>query len=222
VENLPIPHLSTRLTLTQALNDLRESILTLGENCCQGLDVMSSSLSVSSEIFEHQLSDLEIKVKDLANITENKVFSILTLQQPLLKDLRFVVSVLQMLSHLCKVIYYAHRLTTLSNMIDDKTLISGKFRELAENCQFMLKDAMNAFSTESTDLAMKLVEKDKENDLLHDTSFQEIVRQIAHQDKQKVQTSAYLLTQLRLLERTGDAITSIAKEIYFIHSGQRI
>ena len=61
-------------------------------------------------------------------------------------------------------------------MFSNGTELSSEILTLSENCQLMLTDSINAFSLESAELTKKLIEKDKENDMLHDASFQKIIK----------------------------------------------
>jgi phosphate transport system protein len=109
----------------------------------------------------------------------------------------------------------------MNSLLDDSSAIPEELREIAENCHSMLQDALIAFDTGSVELANQLVERDRQIDLLHDSSSQKIIRKLARESTAYFETETHMLTSLRLLERTGDAIVSIAQEVNFIHSGQR-
>jgi phosphate transport system protein len=215
------PYLTTRITLTKELNRLKDGILQIGNVCCQGLGISISSFTVNSKIFETKIEELFKGVQDSAEGLEHDCLTILSLQQPLLKDLRLVIGSLKILSHLTRIASYSRRMVKILSTIEDKTLIPPELRTIAENCNIMLSDVLKAFQSGSTELAHELVMKDKENDLLHDASFKTLIKRITEDKEELVEMDAHLLTSVRFLERTGDLIASIAKEVYFIYSGRK-
>ncbi len=214
-------NLTTRVTLTRELNQLKESIASIGDDCCQIISLAVSAFSVSSEILEKKVDELNKKVATEADALENHCFTILSLQQPLLKDLRLVVGTLRISAHLIRIASYSSRLVNISGQVPDKSSIPTELLTIAESCQLMLKDVLQAFNSGSTNLALELIKKDKEIDLLHDTSLQKIIRRMSTEGAELVQIDAQLLTSVRFLERTGDTIAAIAKEVYFVYTGQK-
>ena len=197
----------------------------LGELSCEALQIMRTALSVSSEILPSRIKELAEKVSMLAIHTENQAFLILSLQQPLLKDLRLVIGVLKISHQFTRIVNYCIRLVDLSESHTDRDTVPAEFLALGENCQSMLKDVITSFKLGSTEMAAQLANKDHENDVLHDTSFQKVLRKIQTTNVGEgvpIEISANLLTMMRLLERTGDIIAVIAKEVYFMYSGQRL
>ncbi|MDX1917990.1 MAG: PhoU domain-containing protein [Candidatus Caenarcaniphilales bacterium] len=216
------PHLSTRITLTRELNQLVDLVSHAGQECFVALALSVSSLSIDASQIEQQVASIAEKVQLESAQLEKNCFTILTLQQPLLKDLRLVIGVLRMSPQFTRVAVYALRLVALSNLIQDKNLVPAELITISENCQLMLKDVLYAFKSGSAALAYELVNKDHEIDFLHDTSFKKIIQRIASDRKDLIEVDAQLLTIVRLLERIGDTVANISKEVYFIHSGKRI
>ena len=215
------PYLTTRITLTRELNRLRDNVCQTGQDCCQALALAISSFSVSSDILENKTAEFARKVALATDILENDCFTVLSLQQPLLRDLRLVVGVLRISNHLTRIAAYSERLVGISCALPDKKMIPDELIAIAETCQLMLSDVLKAFSSGSASMALELVKKDKDIDLLHDSSFQKIIKRMTKEGADLVAIDAQLLTSVRLLERTGDLIAAIAKEVYFIYSGKK-
>ena len=133
------PHLTTRLTLTRELNNLKDGILSIGQDCCQIIALMVSAFSLSSELLEDKVTEIYQRVQKQADQLENQCFAILSLQQPLLKDLRLVVGALRISNHLVRIASYSARLVNISGLIEDKNCIPSELKTIAENCQLMLK-----------------------------------------------------------------------------------
>ncbi|MDX1920130.1 MAG: phosphate signaling complex protein PhoU [Candidatus Caenarcaniphilales bacterium] len=215
------PYLTTRVTLTRELNRLRQNVFVIGEDCCQALAFTVSSFTVSSQVIENKVNEIYTKVNQFSDSLENDCLTILSLQQPLLRDLRLVVGVLRISNYLTRIADYSARLVRLSGLIEDKSLVPSELVTISENCQIMLSDVLKAFNSGSISLALELVRKDEDINLLHDTSFQKLIRRMNKESADLVQLDANLLTCARYLERIGDVIAAIAKEVYFIYSGKK-
>jgi phosphate transport system protein len=215
------PHLTTRITLTRELILLQENVSEIGKDCCQLIAIATSSFSVPSDFLDNKVNELFKKVQEQSDKLESQCFTILALQQPLLKDLRLVVGVLRISAHLIRIGSYASRLVNISSLVPDKSCIPGELITIAENCQLMLSDVLKAFDSGSVSLTLELIQKEKENDLLHDSSFQKIIRRMANEKAELVQIDAQLLTSVRFLERTGDTVAAVAREVYFIYTGKK-
>ncbi|MDJ0626461.1 MAG: PhoU domain-containing protein [Candidatus Caenarcaniphilales bacterium] len=215
------PYLTTRITLTRELNRLKESVFNIGESSCQCLSMVVSSFTVYSDFLESKSIETYKSVSNSSEIVENDCLTILSLQQPLLRDLRMVVGVLKIASYLTRIASYSSKLVKISGMIEDKSLIPSELITIAESCQLMLSDVLKAFNSGSVELALELVKKDEQIHLLHDSSLQKIIKRMTKEKAELVEIDAQLLTSVRLLERIGDSIASIAKEVYFIYSGKK-
>lgn len=209
------------MILTRELNLLKESVTSIGDDCCQLLGLTIASFSVYEDFIEAKVKELCTKVQFNADQLESHSLTVLSLQQPLLKDLRLVVGVLRISSQLTRVANYAARLVNIAGSVPDKSAVPLELKTIAENCQLLLTDLLKAFNTGSSSLALELIKKEKEIDLLYDSSFQKIIRRMNNEGAELLQLDAQLLTSARFLERIGDTLSSIAKEVYFIHSGQK-
>ena len=216
-------HLTTRIRLTRELAHLKKCILASGEEARQSLALTISAYTVSSEFILLKVQEIDLKVQEQVIDIEKLCFATLSLQQPLLKDLRLVVGTLRLCSHLLRITNCAKRLTTIAELFEDKSCIPPELLTITENCQLMLVDALQAFHNNSIPLALNIIKKDQDLDALHGTAFQKIIQRMSQKDQDKtlVSLDAQLLTAVRLVERLGDTITEIAKEIYFVQSGEK-
>jgi phosphate transport system protein len=214
------PQLTSRITLTRELNKLKEKISAIGQNCCSSLAMVISSFMANNDFLLHKVESLAKSVNQESEELELNCLTILSLQQPLLKDLRFVIGSLRISSYLTRISNYSKKLADNSGQID-REFIPEELVSIAESCQLMLIDALKAFSSGSTSLALELVEKDRELDLLHDSSFSKVIKRMTQEKAELIELDAQVLRSLRFLERIGDLIAAIAKEIYFIQTGKK-
>jgi phosphate transport system protein len=214
------PHLTTRVILTRELNILKESVISIGYDCCQLLALTVTSFSIYEDFIEVHVKELYNKIYFSADQLENRSLTVLSLQQPLLKDLRLVIGVLRISTQLTRLASYAARLVNIAGSTPNKAAIPSELITIAENCQLLLTDLLKAFDTGSISMALDLIKKEKQIDLLYDSSFQKIIKRM-NSEGVLLQQEAQMLTSARFLERIGDTLASIAKEVYFIYSGQK-
>ncbi|HEY9886658.1 MAG TPA: phosphate uptake regulator PhoU [Vampirovibrionales bacterium] len=215
-------HLTTRVTLTRDLEALRSKVVNIGSASGQALGIFISSLSVDTDFVQKQVASIVHEQTEVVNKLELDCMRVLSLQQPLLKDLRVVIGALQVSSHLARLLELLERLTVITSSIEDKSSIPHELREISENCNLLLSDAMSAFENGSTEVIQKLLKKNEQLNLLQDTSVKELVKRMAKESSDKIETDAQLLTCIRYLERIGDSISVMAKQIYFIYTGKKI
>ncbi len=216
------PHLSTRITLTRELKLLHDLILDVGKDSATMLSLLISSLLIESEFISEKLAQYNQSTTEKIAQTELQAISILTLQQPLLKDLRFVLGCLRISDHQLRLTKHIIKFQQNGTLIENKDCIPAELKSAAENSHLMLQDTLKAFEFGSSNMAQKVIAKEREIDLLHDLAWKTLLLRLNQDAPDKIELDAQLLSLVRLLERIVDAITSIAKEVYFIHAGRRV
>ncbi len=204
-------HIGTRIILTKDLDNLKKEILFLGNKCCESIAICISSLLNYDKILEEKIKNNHLYIKDLCLNVENKIFLILSLQQPLLKDLRLVISTLSMCHQFYRISDICENLVYISELLE-KSLKPEELILLNENSQSLLKDSLIAFETFSLDFINELMQKENNYQIIQDNCLQKIT---------KNNFEIHIFNYLKLLERLFLAISSIQKEIYFINSGIR-
>ena len=95
--------MTTRTTLRRDLADLKQKIYLLGEKCIEISELHTSLLETHNTNLENSLIQISNEVKKESKELNDQCFMVLTLQQPLIKDLRFVIGSLQIVLNLEKI-----------------------------------------------------------------------------------------------------------------------
>ena len=90
---------------------------------------------------------------------------------------------------------------------------------MAEICQQMLAQSLDAFARKDSDLALAVARRDDEIDALYVQVFRELLT-YALQDPQTVQRALNLLFAAHNLERIGDRITNVAERVIYMVTGK--
>ena len=148
---------------------------------------------------------------------EGQCLNFLGLQQPVARDLRFLVAAIRISNylerigdHAVNIAQSASRLSSLPHLkpFDDLT-------RMAERTITMLRDAVSAWLDHNTLLAKQICERDSEIDTLKAQIFAKLTTMMLH-DPEAVPRALEQVLVSRNLERIADLATNIAEETIFV------
>jgi phosphate transport system protein len=159
--------------------------------------------------------DLEIDRIELE--VEGRCLSFLGLQQPVARDLRFLVAAIRISNYLERVgdhaVNIAQSALKLSNLPRMKPL--EELPAMAEWTISMLRDSVTAWLSGDTAMAKSICERDVEVDTLKATIFTKL-SDLMIQEPEAVPRALETLLVSRNLERVADQATNIAEEAIFV------
>lgn len=139
------------------------------------------------------------------------------LQNPVATDLRFVLSHLKMNSNLERIADLAEGLA--NHVIRHQTLPYGKdqyhIAEMIDTVLRILELAYQAYLSDNSSLAMKLLAMDQEVDEKYSEAMETLVQDIANKPIEKCREMIFLANTIRRIERMGDRCTNLAENIIF-------
>jgi phosphate transport system protein len=202
--------------LSVITNDLLD-MTTLIEDTIRG--AIKSLVEKDSELARELISNDEA-IDDLEDQIKDKCLKFLATQQPLAGDLRYMISIMQMVrdlerigDHCEDIAKYTLRLETEEYM---KELID--IPRMADMAAKMVKNAIDAFVNKDLRLARKVWKADEEVDELFRNIFDELMGFI-DQDGAKAKQSVQFLFIAAHLERIADYATNICEETVFAMEG---
>ena len=162
------------------------------------------------------LDEAELAVDDLA-------ISLLALQQPMARDLRFITAAMKIGNDLERVgdhaVNIAEELEWLLQAPPFPVL--PELEEMARVANAMLSDALNAFIHGNSSLAREVVERDDRVDELHENNFRILLTHMM-EDPRKITAGMDLFLVSGNIERIADLATNIAEEVVFFVEGRTI
>jgi phosphate transport system protein len=162
------------------------------------------------------LDEAELAVDDLA-------ISLLALQQPMARDLRFITAAMKIGNDLERVgdhaVNIAEELEWLLKAAPFPVL--PELEEMARLANAMLSDALNAFIHGNSQLAREIVERDDRVDELHENNFRILLTHMM-EDPRKITAGMDLFLVSGNIERIADLATNIAEEVVFFVEGRTI
>jgi phosphate transport system protein len=203
--------------LKQRLLDMSEIAERLVELAVSGLltgDREKSELVVSGD---RELNSLEIEI-------DQRAIALLALQQPMARDLRFIIGTIKISSDLERVGDHAVNIAESSlRLIDSNaTVIPGpELEDMARRARSMLSDALDAFTNADGALGREVCKSDDAVDSLHNSVFRILLTHMMG-DARTITQSLELLLVSRNLERVADLATNIGEDAVYLAEGKQI
>ena len=206
-----LAHLKQRLL---DMSDLATSLLDLSVDALLSRDANMAEAVLTGD---KELDALEVEVEDQA-------INLLATQQPMARDLRFIISSIKVTNdlervgdHAVNIAQSAMRLTSLSTVITPDPEIS----EMARRARQMLRDALTAFVRADGALGREVCRADDEVDAMHNSVFRILVTHMM-EDARTITPSLELFLVSRNLERVADLATNIGEDAVFLAEGKQI
>jgi phosphate transport system protein len=206
-----LAHLKQRLL---DMSDLATSLLDLSVDALLSRDANMAEAVVAGDA---ELDALELEVEDQA-------IGLLALQQPMARDLRFIISSIKVSNdlervgdHAVNIAQSAGRLAAMSTVITPDPEIS----DMARRARQMLRDSLTAFVRADGALGRDVCRADDEVDAMHNSVFRILVTHMM-EDARAITPSLELLLVSRNLERVADLATNIGEDAVFLAEGKQI
>ena len=147
---------------------------------------------------------------------------VLARRAPAAGDLRTVLSVMSMSTHLERCGDYAKniakRTTVLAEMMPDGDTMSA-LRRMARMVEAMLADALDAYIQRDADKAEDVRARDLEVDEMYNTLFRALLTHMM-EDPRNITPCMHLHFIAKNIERMGDHATSIAEQTIYVITGE--
>src|SRR3989442_3331514 len=213
----------TRTYYERQLRELKDRLLIMSS---QAESMISDSIrsfvdrrpTLAAEVIERddEMDRLEIEIDSL-------VYEILTLEQPVACDLRFIATTLKIVKDLERIgdiaVNIAERVLEL---IQEPQL--GRLIDLpimADAAQKILKESLDAFVNSDVELAEKIIVNDKIVDDMYEQIFRKTLIYML-EDPRSISRALKLIFIAKHLERVADHSANIAEMVVFLVSGEDI
>lgn len=166
---------------------------------------------------DRALDVLELEIERIA-------VSLLALQQPMARDLRFVIGAIRLSSDLERVGDHAVNIAEASLRLDAagvRIAPQPAIRALAADARTMLVDAIDAFVRSDSTLGRDVCRRDDCIDDRHTRIFRELEEGM-RLDPSTISWSLQLMLVIRNIERIADLATNIAEDAVYLAEGRTI
>ena len=207
----------------EELKKLREEILYMGgmvedqiQKSIKSLVERDSQLAELIIERDHEVNRLDVDIDDLC-------IKLLALHQPAGRDLRFITTGLKITTDLERIGDMAVNICERALELDQEPQLKPyiDIPRMARIAQRMIRESLDAFVREDTDLALKVCKDDAEVDDLNAQIFREVITFMV-QDAQTINRAIKISSISKYLERIADHATNIAEMVIFMVKGKSI
>ena len=197
-----------------AMSARAEELVALSVDALLTRDVGKAQAVIEAD---SEIDHMELEVEQLA-------VALLALQQPMARDLRFLVSAIKVTSdlervgdHAVNIAQSALRLHELPTRVSPEPSMA----EMAKRARGMLADALDAFVRADGTLGRDVCRRDDDVDAMHDALFRVLLTHMMA-DPRTINPGLELLLVSRNLERVADLATNIGEDAVFLAEGKQI
>ncbi len=215
--------MSPRRLFDRRLNQLRSTVLEMADLVDQEMSLAIDALERKDLDLAREVFSMDDRVNQLRYENERTALLLISTQQPMAKDARFILASLFMNVILERM---GDKAKSIAKSIPHILLrpnltIPPELREMASMGQEMLRGAMQAYANENADLALEIASLDDQVDELYGQTFFSVLARMAKTKKpDKVEAIYELMRVARDLERFADYATDLAERVDFMVTGQ--
>jgi phosphate transport system protein len=206
------------------LEELKQRLLSMSERAESLVDLAVEALLTRDADKAQAVVTGDMEIDDLEIQIESMAVELLALQQPMARDLRFIISSIKASSdlervgdHAVNIAQAAQRIIATKGSITPESAIE----EMARRARGMLGQAIDAFVRADGGLGRAVCLMDDEVDKLNQDLFRIVVTHIL-EDPKNISTAIELLLVGRNLERVADLSTNIGEDAVYLAEGKQI
>ena len=200
--------------LLLAMSERAEALIELSVDALLSKDHGKADAVIAGD---RELDAMEVEIEAMA-------LALLALQQPMARDLRFIVGAIKVTSdlerigdHAVNIAQTAQRLVALRSAITP----DPEIEDMARRARAMLSDAIDAFLRADGTLGRDVCARDDGVDALHESVFRILLTHMMA-DPRTINPSLEYLLVSRNLERVADLATNIGEDAVFLAEGKNI
>lgn len=205
----------------EEMNELNKKLLKMASMVEDMIAKSIKSLKDKNMILAQEVINTDKDIDKMEIEIDNHGVRILGLYQPEARDLRMVVTALNINKELERIGDHAVSIATMSQYLSEKPLVKPlvDIPRMADKTVDMLKESLDAFISKDSEKAVEVCKKDDEVDKLEPQIVRELITYIMA-DPQIIDRALRYVYIARHLERVADLATNIAEDAYYIATGE--
>lgn len=212
------------------LATLKDRLLTMSQIAEQRTDVAVEALLTRDSERAQLVIDGDAEINRMEVEVERLAVELLALQQPMARDLRFIIGAIKVSNDLERVGDHAVNIAESALRLGDqgpvqeqalKLAAIPEIEDMARRARKMLGDSLDAFIRADGALGRAVCKEDDVVDALHDSVFRVLLTHMMG-DPSTINSSLERLLVSRNLERIADLATNIGEDAVYLAEGKQI
>jgi len=210
----------SRAALDEGLADLQRDLRVLGSLVDVAIERSIVALRrLDRELAERVIAD-DREINALRFATEERAINLIATQQPIARDLRLIVAVLNVIVELERIGDYAAGIAQVVIRHGDRPLLKPlvDVPRMAQVVRSMLRDAVDGFIARDAGAAEAVAKRDDEVDALYGQVYRDLL-EIMVNDPATIDRATWLIWVAHNLERIGDRVQNICERTVYEVTG---
>jgi phosphate transport system protein len=213
-----------RVTFERELASLRESLVRMGTMVESQIEAALDALRQRDGAAAEKVRNQDQYLNELFRQIREQVFMVISTQQPVARDLRYLTGMQYIATELERMGDYAVRIARMTRTLvalPDKPL-RAEFGLIGELAIGQVHDILEALIDQNEPRAREISSRDSEVDRLYHRVFEDLIKEMGEgpTDTDGALRAVTLLLVAHNLERISDRVTNVAEDIVFLASGQ--
>jgi phosphate transport system protein len=208
----------------EQLAELKQRLLDMAGHAEELVDLAIDSLRERDAGKAEAVLTADAEIDAIELEVEQRAISLLALQQPMARDLRFIVGAIKISSDLERVGDHAVNIAQATlRLLDSASVLTPgpEIDDMARRARLMLGDALDAFIRADGTLGRNVCRRDDEVDALEETVFRVLLTHMM-ENPAVISSAIQMLLVSRNLERVADLATNIAEDAVYLAEGKQI
>ncbi len=205
------------------LSLLRDRILLIAGRVEKMVANSIRALSQNDSTLARETIDYDKSIDRDEMVIDRQCIELLARRQPLGEDLRFIVSVIKMVTYFERMgdlaVKICHRIIKLKR--SEKVYSIEGLEGMARGVQAMIKETVQAFLLRDIRKASSIIKQDEIIDDMYHQTAKRYIKEMTELG-QDIESHFHLLSIAKWLERMGDHCTNLAELIIFMVKGEDI
>jgi len=203
--------------LERELDILRDRLLLMGGEVELSIQRAIHALVQRDSDVAHQVVEHDSVIDRMELEIDRLSVELLTLRRPVARELRLVISISKITPILERIADHASSIAKAALELNDEPELKtyGELGEMAERALDMLQAALDAFTSNDSEKARRLIAEDEEVDKIYDRLVTDLMETMS-QDASKSVRLARLLFVAKNLERIADYVKDICEMTVYI------
>jgi phosphate transport system protein len=203
------------------LRGLQDEVLVLGSMVDKAIDRSIDALRRLDQLAAHQIIRDDQQINRKRFDVENAAIALIATQQPMARDLRTIVAVLNIIVELERMGDYAKGIAEIVLRHGEQPLLKPLIDvpRMADKARDMLRRSLDAFVARDAEAARRIAAEDDEVDALYDQVYRELLTFML-QDPKTIDRATWLLWTAHNLERIADRVTNICERVVYEATGE--
>ena len=207
----------------EELKTLKKDVIVMGNLAKDMLKKSVEALTNRDVELAEKIYSNKRKIAKMDIEIETKALQLLTLHQPMAKDMRMIACTLKMITYLARIGRYGKDIAKLAIELSNKPHIKKlvSINHMAEIVNKMIEDALTAFNKEDISKIKDFSERDDDVDVLRYSIFRECLTYMM-EDQKVISRCMHYAMIARYLERCADHACKMAEKIHYMVTGEHI